>query len=213
MNAVIDNILEKIEVLEKDLEREFEAQRERFHYRLERHAVTFEREALAKQRELKKGLLRFWRESNFLNFISSPLIYALVIPLMFLDLSLTLYQFICFPIYRIRKVRRSDFIVIDRHHLGYLNAVEKLNCAYCGYGNGVIAYAREIASRTEERWCPIKHARRARGAHQRYYQFADYGDAEGYRERDMLHLEAMAATDVGSSVGKKRRSSANPKDD
>lgn len=191
MNPAIEDILKKIEILEKDLEREFEDQRVRFHYRLERRAVQFEQEALTKQRELKKGLLKFWRESNFLNFISSPVIYALVVPLMILDLSLTLYQLVCFPIYRIRKVPRSDFIVFDRYQLEYLNAVEKLNCTFCSYGNGVIAYGREIASRTEERWCPIKHANRVRGLHQRYYQFDDYGDAQSYREREKQRMDAV----------------------
>ena len=182
MSTTIDEILGKIQALEKDLERAFEEQRERFHYRLERHAVRFEQEALVKQRALKKGLLRFWRESGVLNFITSPLIYALVVPLVLLDLSLTLYQFVCFPIYGIRKVPRADFIVFDRHHLAYLNAVEKLNCAFCSYANGVIAFGREIASRMEKRWCPIKHASRVRGVHKRYYEFDDYGDAESYRE-------------------------------
>lgn len=184
MNTAIEEILGKIESLEKDLEREFEAQRERFHYHFERRAIRFEQEALNKQRELKQGLLKFWRESQVLNFITSPVIYALVMPLILLDVSLTLYQFICFPIYRIRKVPRSDFIVMDRYHLAYLNLVEKLNCAYCGYANGVIAYGREIASRTEERWCPIKHARRVRGVHHRYYKFDDYGDAVSFRKRE-----------------------------
>lgn len=184
MTTPIEELVAKIETLEKDLEREFEARRELFHYTLERQKVRFEQEAIAKQRQLRQGLLKFWRESGVLNFLTSPVIYALVVPLVVLDLSLTVYQFICFPIYGIRKVPRSDFVVMDRHHLAYLNAVEKLNCAYCGYANGVIAYGREIASRTEERWCPIKHARRARGVHPRYYQFDDYGDAESFRKRE-----------------------------
>ncbi len=60
-------------------------------------------------------------------------------------------------------------------------ALEKLNCAYCSYANGVIAYVREIAGRTEQYWCPIKHARRAIGAYSHYAQFHDYGDAGGFR--------------------------------
>ena len=31
-----------------------------------------------------------------------------------------------------RRVRRSRYFVIDRHHLAYLNGIEKLNCVYCG---------------------------------------------------------------------------------
>jgi hypothetical protein len=184
MTPAIEEILEKIQSLEKDLESEFETHRERFQYRLENRVVRFEQEALAKHRKLKKGLLNFWRESQILNFLSAPVIYALVVPLILLDISLSLYQFICFPIYNIRKVARADFIVFDRYHLAYLNGIEKLNCTYCSYGNGVIAYGREIASRTEERWCPIKHAQRVRGLHPRYFQFDDYGDAESYRQRE-----------------------------
>ena len=84
---------------------------------------------------------------------------------------------------RSRCSKRDDYIAIDRHRLGYLNAIEKLNCVYCGYSNGVIAYVREIAARTEQYWCPIKHARRVIGSHPRYAMFDDYGDAEGYQKR------------------------------
>ena len=56
----------------------------------------------------------------------------------------------------LKKFPRSDFIAIDRHQLAYLNVIEKVNCAYCGYANGVAAYFREVAARTEEYWCPIK---------------------------------------------------------
>ncbi len=70
-----------------------------------------------------------------------------------------------------------------RHPLGALAGLEKLNFVYCGYGNGVIAYAREIAARTEEFWCPIKHAGRVHTPHHKYYEFLEYGDAEGYRAK------------------------------
>lgn len=71
--------------------------------------------------------------------------------------------------------------MFDRTHLGYLNLLEKINCAYCSYGNGLIAYCREVVGLTEQYWCPIKHARRVFQAHAHYHGFADYGDAENYR--------------------------------
>jgi hypothetical protein len=43
-------------------------------------------------------------------------------------------------------------MIFDRTHLAYLNLVEKINCAYCSYGNGLAAYLREIAARTEQYW-------------------------------------------------------------
>jgi hypothetical protein len=97
----------------------------------------------------------------------------------------------CFPVYGIPRVRRRDYLAFDRGQLAYLNAIEKLNCAYCSYANGLLAYVREIASRTEEYWCPIKHARRVLGVHPRYGRFVDYGDGDAYRH-DLERLRAEA---------------------
>lgn len=63
-----------------------------------------------------------------------------------------------------------------------MNAIE-LNCVYCGYANGVLAYVREIAARTEQYWCPIRHAKGVRAPHAHYREFVDYGDAKGYHRR------------------------------
>jgi hypothetical protein len=64
----------------------------------------------------------------------------------------------------------------------HLNTIEKVNCTYCGYGNGVIAYTREIISRTEQYWCPIRHAHHVIDAHRRYPQFFAFGDAQSYQQ-------------------------------
>lgn len=53
---------------------------------------------------------------------------------------------------------------------------------YCSYCNGLLAYVVEVAARTEQHWCPIRHARRIRKAHDRYSHFLPYGDAQAYRE-------------------------------
>ena len=71
---------------------------------------------------------------------------------------------------------------MDRNKLQYLNALEGINCLYCSYGNGVLAYAVEIAGRTEQHWCPIRHARRVQNVHDRYENFLPYGDAAAYRK-------------------------------
>jgi hypothetical protein len=103
----------------------------------------------------------------------------------------SLYQAVCFRAYGIPRVRRGDYIVFDRQHLAYLNAIEVLNCLFCGYANGLVAYVREVSSRTEQYWCPIKHALRISDPHRRYRQFVEYGDAEGYRERLAAFREAL----------------------
>jgi hypothetical protein len=105
---------------------------------------------------------------------------APVIPVVLVDIRVMAYQAICFPIYKIPKVRRRDYLVFDRNHLAYLNIIEKINCSYC---NGAIAFVREVASRTEVYWSPIKHARGVLGPHPHYRGFADFGDLEGFREK------------------------------
>lgn len=61
--------------------------------------------------------------------------------------------------------------------------IEKFHCTYCAYGAGLIAYISEIIARTEQYFCPIKHARKVLGSHARYAQFLDYGDIADYKAR------------------------------
>jgi hypothetical protein len=183
MRTRVDDLLEHIVALEHELETELERLRAHWRYRVEAGRVRFEREVRLAHKRLKQSVPRFLRESRVPNVLTAPLIYSLIVPIALLDLWITLYQAVCFRAYGITRVRRSRYIVIDRHQLAYLNAIEKLNCVYCGYVNGVFAYMREIAGRTEQYWCPIRHARRTRAPHLHYRHFVDYGDAEGYRRR------------------------------
>jgi hypothetical protein len=182
MNSDIAVLIDKIHELEGELEAELAKRRAELRVGLEKGRAFFEEEILRRHRELKTRLSRYIFNANPLVILTAPVIYAVIIPLLLLDLFVTIYQAVCFPVYQVPKVRRGDYLVFDRHHLAYLNALEKLNCAYCSYANGLIGYVREIASRTEQYWCPIKHARRVIGAHSRYALFEDYGDAEGYRK-------------------------------
>lgn len=121
------------------------------------------------------------RQGSFRSLLTAPVIYSLLVPLGILDGWVTFYQWVCFPIYGIARVPRRPYFAADRHRLDYLNVVEKMNCTFCTYANGLLAYTREVAARTEQYWCPIKHARPIRSQHARYRRFLDYGDAEGYR--------------------------------
>lgn len=183
MSEKITSLLDRIRELEKDIDREIDNQRHTAEATLKAGAARFTDEVRAQHRKLKTGLITYIRGASLPLVLSAPITYAIVVPLMLLDLMATLHQKICFHVYGIRSVRRSDYIVIDRHRLSYLNGIEKLNCVYCGYANGVIAYVREIAGRTEQYWCPIKHARNLRTPHSRYSRFLDYGDAQGYRDK------------------------------
>jgi len=177
MRERIEELLARIRALQEEIEEEYRRRLEEFDRRRRELAGEF----LSQQRRYKIGLLRYLADVRPAVLLTAPLIYAGWIPFLLLDLFVTLYQAICFPIYGITKAKRGDYLVFDREGLKYLNAIEKFNCFYCSYCNGVAAFAREIAARTEQYWCPIKHARRLRAPHERYPQFFDYGDAEAYR--------------------------------
>jgi len=178
VNKNIDEILARIRELEEALEDEYRQTRDQWG----RKKLDLADEFLSQQRRYKTGLFRFLLRSRLLVMLTAPVIYAGWIPFLLMDLFVSLYQAICFPVYRIPKVCRADYLVFDREDLPYLNIVEKFNCFFCSYGNGVAAYTREVAARTEQYWCPIKHARRLVAAHDRYPSFFDHGDAEAYRQ-------------------------------
>jgi hypothetical protein len=176
-------LLEKLKALERELLAEVQKKEAHFGYTIEVKSVVFTAAAAANNKKFAQKLSRYLHEAKIFNILTAPVIWSVLIPALMLDLVITLYQFICFPVYAIPKVRRADYIVVDRHKLGYLNFFEKLNCAYCGYVNGLLAYATEVAGRTEQYWCPIKHALRLKAVHSRYQKFFEYGDAESYRQR------------------------------
>jgi hypothetical protein len=180
MATPIERVLERLHEVQAELEAAFDARRAELRYQVRRRRVVFEAGVRAQHRAARVKLGDFLARTRPGVVLVAPIIYALIIPLALLDLFVTLYQAICFPVYGIARVRRRDHIVIDRHMLAYLNGIQKLNCVYCGYGNGLLSYAREIAGRTEQYWCPIKHARRVAGAHANYPAFVDYGDAKAF---------------------------------
>jgi hypothetical protein len=191
MTPQIAALTDKIRALEAELDAELARRRAELRIGLEHGRIAFEEELLRRHRELRRKLLPHLFGANPLVLLTSPVIYAGIVPFLLLDFFVSLYQAVCFPIYGIAKIKRADYLVFDRHHLAYLNALEKLNCAYCSYANGIIAFTREIAARTEQYWCPIKHARRVIGSHARYAGFDDYGDGEGYQERLATRRKAL----------------------
>jgi hypothetical protein len=183
MHDEIRRILGEIRALEEELREKLHAHEERLQFRIRGRRVEFAEEIRAAHRKARVGIVRWVAGGDIRNILSAPFIFALIIPFALLDLFLSVYHTVCFRLYRLPPVPRADYVVIDRHHLHYLNILQKLNCVYCGYVNGVIAWARELASVTEQYWCPIKHARKVRGSHTRYAQFIDYGDAEAVEVR------------------------------
>ena len=182
MPNTAETLLERIRELQDEFEQELAKRRTAFRYKLENGRVVWEEEARRHHRALRVRWLAFLRRTRPLTVITAPVIYSLIIPFMILDIFVSIYHAVCFPVYGIPKVRRSDHIRIDRQHLAYLNGLQKLNCVYCGYCNGLLSYVREVAGRTEAYWCPIKHAARVDGTHAHYGSFLEYGDADGFEE-------------------------------
>jgi hypothetical protein len=187
--APIDELIARMRVLEDEVQAEYDKRRADFAFTIDERRLHFSEEIAALQRGAKTGLFTYITGASLMSWLVAPVIYSGIVPLLLFDGFLWGYQTACFPAYHINKVRRADYVILDRGDLPYLNILEQSNCFYCGYANGLIAYAREIAARTEQFFCPIKHARRVVAAHDRYPNFFEYGDAESYR----LGLERLQA--------------------
>ena len=208
MTQRMKEIARTIVELQVELDREIEFRRRALGVRVHDRLVEFERGIVIEQRKLKTSVRAFLARSSFGVIITAPVIYSLLLPLFLLDIWISVYQAICFRAYGIARVERRDYIAFDRGRLAYLNWVEALNCAYCAYANGVIAYAREIGSRTEQYLCPIKHALRISDPHQRYYEFLEFGDAEGYRTRLATFRALLNA--AGDDIPAERGAASQP---
>ena len=196
MEINLRQMLEEIRELEKTVAAQLKKTEIDVRYSVAGHKVTFAREVRRRHAQFKRGSLRFLRESSIPALLVAPVIYAVLIPTVLMDIFVSLYQMICFPVYRIPKIKRSDYIVFDRHRLGYLNWIERMNCDYCAYVNGVIAYTRELAGRTEQYFCPIRHALAVKGLHPRHANFVPFGDAEHYRAQLETLRQQIRRADV-----------------
>ncbi len=183
MNDKIKEILEEIEAMKQKLSEEIAEQEKHISYEIQNGYVRFEKDVFEKQKENMKNLLAWFREIPLLHLLSSPLIYAMVIPAVLLDIILFIYQQVIFRIYKFKFIKRSDYILYDHQYLGYLNPIEKLNCLYCSYFNGLMQYAAAIAARTELFFCPIKHAKKVAYEHDHYLKYFEYGDGDEYQTK------------------------------
>jgi hypothetical protein len=182
MNKRIEELTEQIRTLEAELLQEVQRIRIKT-YEIRDRTVHFQDDVKRQQRAHLLRVVAYLRGAKWKHIATTPVIWLCLMPAGMLDLAVSLYQAVCFPVYGIPKVKRRDHIVIDRHYLGYLNIIEKLNCLYCSYFNGLMSYVREIAGRTEQYWCPIKHAVQLKHKHSRYERFAEYGEGEEFRQQ------------------------------
>ena len=183
MGSTIREILAKIEALNSDLREEYERLSHKYGFSLQQKKIIFLEEVRRRNKAFKFPTWKYVIPTNFRHFLSIPFIYGMIIPTLILDLFLTVFQWTAFSLYKIPKVKRSEYIVYDRRFLDYLNFIQKINCLYCSYVNGVFAYAVEIGARTERYWCPIKSANKPKFSHGWYRDFADYGNPEEWNTK------------------------------
>jgi hypothetical protein len=179
----LQEIVDQIRSLEQELLIELQKKQQDFAYRIQENRVYFDEHVLETHRQAAIGVVRYIMDASLANILTFPVIWLCLIPALLLDAVVSLYHSVCFRVYGIPLVKRHDYIIIDRANLAYLNVIERLNCIFCGYFNGLIAYVQEIAARTEQYWCPIKHARQLKSLHDRYHTFIDFGDYETYKDQ------------------------------
>lgn len=182
VNEQIKKIVDKIYELEEEMRSILYEQQSQFSYKIAGKRVEFEKSIREVHKQLKMSWFYWFITISPKHLLSAPFIYGLIIPLFIFDIGVSVYQSVSFRLYGISRVRRSDYIIFDHQHLAYLNLFEKSHCFYCSYASGLINYGREIASRTEQYWCPIKHAHKMIDTHHRYADFLDYGNAENYQD-------------------------------
>ena len=120
----------------------------------------------------------------FRHFLAAPFIFLAIIPIAILDLYIEIFHRFSFPFYRIPYVKRKDYIKIDRHKLTYLTLGQKVNCAYCGYANGVFHYWSKILAETEKYFCSIKHQKRETFVQPEHHKdFIEYSDEETFDQQ------------------------------
>ncbi len=191
MKSTIQEILAKIESLDNDLREEYARLAEKYGFEFRRRRVVFLEEFRKKNKSFRLPSWKYMIPTDIRHFLSIPFIYGMIIPTVILDIFLTVYQWTAFSLYRIPKVKRSEYIVYERRFLDYLNWVQKINCLYCSYVNGVFAYAVEIGGRTERYWCPIKSANKPKFSHGWYKDFADYGSPEEWNAKFLEQEKAF----------------------
>ncbi|MEO7399959.1 MAG: hypothetical protein ABIV07_04210 [Polaromonas sp.] len=103
MNERISQILAQMAALENDLRSAVQDQESKMFFQIRGKRVEFESSVKAAHRKLKTNFFRWLVTNRPQNLITGPIIYAMIIPLMMLDLCVSFYQWSCFPIYGVTR--------------------------------------------------------------------------------------------------------------
>ena len=183
----IQKIIKDIQKKRRELAYEYEKfsmyLREKYEFSFKWGKPQFSKRATQYHKKFKTPLYRYIIPKSYRHVLSMPFIYAMIFPVVILDIFLFIYQQTAMRLYGIPLIKRSEYVVFDRKHLAYLNLIQKGNCIYCSYVNGIFQYAVEIAGRTEKYWCPIKVAQKKSWSHRWEEYFADFWDPEEFKNQ------------------------------
>ncbi len=183
MHSRIEELIKKIDSLNEALKLEYSRLSKKYGFSFNQKKIVFLDKIKIQNRKFRIPTWKYAVPTDIRHLLSLPFIYMMIIPAIILDVFITVYHLVAFPLYGIPKVKRKDYIIYDRRFLNYLNIIQKIHCLYCSYVIGLFAYAVEIAARTERYWCPIKAAHKPKSYHGWYKDFADYGNPEEWNEK------------------------------
>lgn len=108
--------------------------------------------------------------------VATFMIYSMIVPYVICDIWTNLYQIFYFKIMGIPTIDRREYFTLDRGKLSKLNVLQKTNCVYCGYINGLVAWQKAVANQTELYSCAIKHKEEIAGQehHEEFFEYEEY---------------------------------------
>lgn len=111
MSPQNQDLLDRIQCVELAIEQEAKTRRDHWQSDFEAHKLRFEKEVLVQQKRFKQGLLVYVLTAEWRHVLCVPFIYPVLVPMLLLDFFVCLYQWVCFPMLKIPKVRRSEYWV------------------------------------------------------------------------------------------------------
>ena len=100
---------------------------------------------------VKKG-----KKSFFRNIFVLPFAIAMLVPLIFFDICLSIYHRIAFGICKIKRVKRSAHFKVDQMRIAQLDRRQRFISIYIYYARGLMSYASKIISESDQYWCQPK---------------------------------------------------------
>jgi len=104
------------------------------------------------------------------------IMYGMIIPIIIMDLSTRVYQLVYFNAANIPLIPSSDYISFDRWDLTKLSLIQKINCQYCSYANGIAAWTKAVVNQTELYSCAIKnhHQKNGQEHHKDFISYEEF---------------------------------------